>query len=111
MRGWTLPGGLIDRGETPAAAIKRELVEELGIDVDVDGVEPWILMDSAMRRIDVGPPPSSGMSVRVDHGPDSGTRCRRLVLTRRSPADRSRSRRRDSLIKQVRAGGSYVLVR
>ena len=51
--GWTLPGGLIDRGETPAEAIKRELVEELGIDVDVDGVEPWILMDSAMRRIDV----------------------------------------------------------
>ena len=52
-RGLDTAGGLIDRGETPAAAIKRELVEELGIDVDVDGVEPWILMDSAMRRIDV----------------------------------------------------------
>ena len=30
--GWDIPGGYVDVGESPAAACRRELLEELGID-------------------------------------------------------------------------------
>ncbi len=33
-KGWSLPGGLIDHGETPAEAVTREVREEIGLDID-----------------------------------------------------------------------------
>ncbi len=33
--GWTLPGGMVDPGELPLAAARREVQEETGLDVDV----------------------------------------------------------------------------
>jgi len=34
--GWAIPGGHVDRGESPAEAASRELAEELGIDAPAD---------------------------------------------------------------------------
>ena len=36
-KGWTLPGGLVDKGEHPATTVVREMKEELGITVEVVG--------------------------------------------------------------------------
>ena len=50
--GWGFPGGLLRRREEPADAARRELHEELGIDVELVGL-PVVVIDSPMRRIDV----------------------------------------------------------
>jgi len=50
---WDLPGGVVDPGEPPAATVVREIREELGIDVQVQGLvavnwlPPWRGWDDA----------------------------------------------------------------
>jgi mutator protein MutT len=49
---WSLPGGLVELGETTAEAIRREIREECGIDitvVDVAGVLDRVIRDAHGR--------------------------------------------------------------
>ncbi|MGK5681165.1 NUDIX domain-containing protein [Actinoplanes sp. URMC 104] len=41
---WEIPGGVVEAGEAPRAAVRRELTEELGLDLPVGGllVIDWV---------------------------------------------------------------------
>jgi len=49
---WGLPGGLLERGESPAGAAIREVREEVNLDVALSG-EPGVVVDAEARRVDV----------------------------------------------------------
>jgi ADP-ribose pyrophosphatase YjhB (NUDIX family) len=52
--GWALPGGLLQRGETSAQGLSREVGEELGIRVDPLTLPvPFAVVNSRVRRVDV----------------------------------------------------------
>ncbi|SDQ12957.1 NUDIX hydrolase [Quadrisphaera sp. DSM 44207] len=50
--GWSLPGGLLDRGEDPATGVQRELLEETGLRVRV-GLPLATQVNPRVRRVDV----------------------------------------------------------
>lgn len=55
QRGWGLPGGLLERGEQPAAAIVRELAEEVGVDLSPDDLptSAAVAVDAGARQITI----------------------------------------------------------
>lgn len=82
-RRWGVPGGLLERGEDAGDGARREVLEEVGLAVDLVG-EPTVVVDSEPRRVDViyRGTPSSGTD------PDSvGPRSPEIVETRWFPRD------------------------
>jgi 8-oxo-dGTP pyrophosphatase MutT (NUDIX family) len=52
--GWTLPGGLLDHGESPAEAVVRETREELGLAIELGSDLPAAtLVEPHSQRVDV----------------------------------------------------------
>lgn len=49
---WGVPGGLLKRGEDPAAAARREVREEVSLEVELVGA-PVAQVDTAARRVDI----------------------------------------------------------
>jgi len=58
---WDIPGGYVERGESPAAACRRELAEELGLDrkpvrlLSVDWAPSDVEGDKLLFLFDCGP--------------------------------------------------------
>lgn len=50
--GWGVPGGLLKRREDPASAAKREVLEEVGLAVELEG-EPAVVVDERAQRVDI----------------------------------------------------------
>jgi len=62
-RGWTLPGGLVNRGESAVQAVEREVGEEIGLVISVG--QPFAtVIEPRVRRVDVL------FHVTVDERPD-----------------------------------------
>jgi len=60
---WELPGGKVEPGEPPAAAVVREVAEELGCEVAVESwlageveVRPGLVLRAAVVRLVAGEP-------------------------------------------------------
>jgi ADP-ribose pyrophosphatase YjhB (NUDIX family) len=51
-RHWGLPGGLLERGEHPSDAARREILEEVSLHVKLVS-EPAVVIDAPPRRIDI----------------------------------------------------------
>jgi len=51
-RHWGLPGGLLERGEHPSDAARREILEEVSLHVKLVS-EPAVVIEAPPRRIDI----------------------------------------------------------
>jgi 8-oxo-dGTP pyrophosphatase MutT (NUDIX family) len=49
---WGAPGGLLQRGEEPTDAARREVMEEVGLAIELLG-EPAVVVDAEPQRIDL----------------------------------------------------------
>jgi ADP-ribose pyrophosphatase YjhB (NUDIX family) len=49
---WGVPGGLLKRRETPEDAARREVFEEVGLDIELVG-EPAVVVEPEAQRVDL----------------------------------------------------------
>ncbi len=70
---WEVPGGIVEAGESPATAVARELVEELGIGVSIGRL---LVVDWLPER----PPKTEGLMMLFDGDRLADEVVRRIVL-------------------------------
>jgi ADP-ribose pyrophosphatase YjhB (NUDIX family) len=51
-RNWGVPGGLLRRGEDPGDGARREVLEEVGLVIDLVG-EPAVVVEADPQRVDL----------------------------------------------------------
>jgi 8-oxo-dGTP diphosphatase len=70
--GWALPGGLLNRGESPSEAVVREVAEEVGITIDPAKLpRPFAVVAPNVRRVDVVYVMVAFDAVTARRGPDT----------------------------------------
>jgi 8-oxo-dGTP pyrophosphatase MutT (NUDIX family) len=70
--GWALPGGLLERGESAADAVVREVAEEVGITIDPARLPiPFAVVAPRVRRVDIVYVMTWFGSVSLRPGPDT----------------------------------------
>ncbi|MDX1520208.1 MAG: NUDIX hydrolase [Anaerolineae bacterium] len=67
---WGLPGGWLEKGEDPAAAVQREIREELGLEVEVGQV---LLCERQGGQSDTSTPVGIGLAFYCRAHPQSST--------------------------------------
>ena len=70
---WGVPGGLLERGESPERAARREALEDVNLVVDLVG-EPAVVVDAAPQRVDIvyraAPAPGADLSAIAPTSPE-----------------------------------------
>jgi 8-oxo-dGTP diphosphatase len=70
--GWALPGGLLQRGESAADAVVREVAEEVDLRLDPGRLpRPFAIVSPRVRRVDVVFVMTAFEPVAVRRGPDT----------------------------------------
>jgi 8-oxo-dGTP pyrophosphatase MutT (NUDIX family) len=70
--GWALPGGLLNRGESPSEGLVREVAEEVGITIDPAKLpRPFAVVAPRVRRVDVVYVMTAFGAVAARRGPDT----------------------------------------
>jgi 8-oxo-dGTP pyrophosphatase MutT (NUDIX family) len=113
-RTWSLPGGLLDRGEPPLDGLRREVREEVGLEVDVRG-EPIVIVDLGSQLVDFFYRASLPEGVRPEDAHAGSTEIEEVAWVDRDEARTrvrggSRLQRKFALFDDLPEGGGMVVL-